>query len=300
MKAAAWFLLALLAPAPADAARPASGTVRTLLRPLRGVTVVVPELGRFSVTDSLGRYELGVLPPGLHSLTLAAVGYETARGTITVAPDSTAPASDWLMKPLRPDGHGLTSPTQFPGITPAPTPAPAPAPSRTDSALADSLIRLPGPGPIAPLVGLYLTPEEIELRPGLPGAMGELLPQIATADSITFDSGGTGAPGFETWKQWSERLAPQADLEGPTAVLARRTLAYTRTRAALAAGPNWIGWQASKTARAALAGAEKDVAAGAQGAGFLETLKGRLDAVFVAGKEPPRPAPAKPKKKRRK
>ena len=99
------------------------GVVRTLLRPLGGVTVVVPEIGRFSVTDSLGRYDLGVLPPGLYSLTLASVGYETARGTITVAADSTAPDSDWLMKPLRPDGHGLTSPGTIPGITPVPTPA---------------------------------------------------------------------------------------------------------------------------------------------------------------------------------
>jgi len=297
VKRAGWLFLALLVPAQADAARPVGGTVRTLLRPLGGVTVVVPELGRFSVTDSLGHYNLGLLPPGLHSLTLAAVGYETARGTITVAADTTAPDADWLMKPLRPDGHGLTSPTPFPGLSSAPAPAPSQA---RDSALADSLIRLPGPGPIAPLVGLYLTPEELELRPGLPGALGELLPHIATADSITFDSGGTGAPGFETWKQWSERLAPQTVGEGVTAVLARRALAYTRTRAALAAGPNWIGWQASKTARAALAGSEKDTAAGASGAAFLETLKGRLDAVFIAGKEPARPAPAKPKKKRRK
>jgi len=166
--------------------------------------------------------------------------------------------------------------------------------------LAQGRRREPLPEVLAPLVGLYLTPEELELRPGLPGALGELLPHIATADSITFDSGGTGAPGFETWKQWSERLAPQAVGEGLTAVLARRSLAYTRTRAALAAGPNWIGWQASKTARAALAGSERDTAAGASGAAFLETLKGRLDAVFIAGKEPPRPAPAKAKKRRKK
>ena len=177
-----------------------------------------------------------------------------------------------------------------------PTPA-----TRSDSALADSLIRLPGPGPIAPMVSLYLTAEELALRPGLPGPLGELLPHIATADSITYESGGTGAPGFETWKQWSERLAPQAVGAGPTAILARRTLAYTRTRAALAAGPIWTGWQASKTARAALADAELDTAAGAPGAAFLETLKGSLDAVFVAGKEPAKPVPAKkPKKKRRK
>ena len=298
MKRAAVVVLALLVPSWAAAARPVRGVVRTLLRPLGGVTVVVPEAGRFSVTDTLGRYDLGVLPPGLHSLTLAAIGYETARGTITVGADSTAPDSDWLMKPLRPDGHGAGSLGSFPGLSPAPSAVPRP--SRSDSALADSLTRLPGPGPITPLVGLYLTPEELELRPGLPGALGELLPHIATADSITFDSGGTGAPGFETWKQWSERLAPQAVGTGPTAVLARRALAYTRTRAALAAGPNWIGWQASKTARAALAGSEQDAAAGASGAAFLGTLKGRLDAVFVAGKEPPRPAPAKPKKKRKK
>jgi hypothetical protein len=297
VKRAALAALVLLLPASADAARPVRGTVRTLLRPLGGVTVVVPELARFSVTDSLGRYDLGMLPPGLHSLTLASVGYETARGTITVAADSTAPDADWLMKPLRPDGHGLIAPTPFPGITPVPAQTSL---SKRDSALADSLIRLPGPGPIAPLVGLYLTAEELALRPSLAGPLGELLPHIATADSITFDSGGTGAPGFETWKQWSERLAPQAIGDGPTAVLARRALAYTRTRAALAAGPNWIGWQASKTARAALAGSLKDTASGAPGGAFLETLTGRLDVVFVAGNEPSRPAAAKPKKKRRK
>jgi hypothetical protein len=198
------------------------------------------------------------------------------------------------MKPLRPDGHGLTSADTLsrhagagarflPGGLGARRFADPPARPRTDR----------------PLVGLYLTPEELELRPGLPGALGELLPHIATADSITFDSGGTGAPGFETWKQWSERLAPQAALEGPTAVLARRTLAYTRTRAALAAGPNWIGWQASKTARAALAGAEKDVAAGRRGRHSWRRSRGGWMRCSSAGKEPPRPAPAKVKRKRR-
>jgi hypothetical protein len=131
-----------------------------------------------------------------------------------------------------------------------------------------------------------------------------LLPQIATADSITFESGGTGAPGFESWRQWSERLAPQASGTGPFSVTARRALAYTRTRAAMAAGPNWIGWQAAKTARAAIAGARQDTQAGEKGARFLDVLGGRLDAVFAAGREParPKPVPAKvhrAKKKRR-
>jgi len=280
-------LLLLLASGNAHAAKPVRGTVRTLLRPLRGVTVVVPEVGHYSVTDSMGRYDLGVLPPGLHSLTLAAVGYETARGTITVLPDSSAPENDWLMKPLRPDGQGAASFTP-PGLQ-----------TMRDSVLADSITKIPAPGPIAPTIGLFLTEEEKAMRPGLPGPMGELLPQIATADSITFDSGGTGAPGFETWQQWSERIAPQSVGEGPTPILARRTLAYTRTRAALAAGPNWIGWQASKTARAALTGAKKDTAAGAPGGAFLDALTDRLDKTFISGTEPAKPVPPKPKKPKR-
>jgi hypothetical protein len=279
-------LIALLLATQAHGATPVRGTVRTLLRPLGGVTVVVPEAGRFSVTDSLGRFDLGVLPPGLHALTLAAVGYEAARGTVTVLPDSTAPESDWLMKPLRPDGQGATA-------------FPAPSPTWRDSSLADSLTSLPGPGPIAPPMGLFLTAEEKAERGMMPGALGELLPQISTADSITFDSGGTGAPGPETWNQWSERIAPQSLGEGATAVLARRTLAYTRTRAAIASGPNWNGWQASKTARTALAGARKDTDKGAPGAAFLDALAGRLDATFVAGTEPAKPVPARPKKRRK-
>ena len=156
-------------------------------------------------------------------------------------------------------------------------------------------MRLPSPGPIVPEVGLFLTPEEQAAHASFPGPLGELLPQIATADSITFESGGTGAPGFESWRQWSERLAPQAAETGGLAITARRTLAYTRTRAALAAGPNWIGWQASKTARAAIAGARQDTQAGETGAAFLDALHSRLDAVFVSGQEPPRPKPVRHK-----
>lgn len=279
-------ILLLLLAGQAHAAAPVRGTVRTLLRPLGGVTVVVPEAGRFSVTDSLGRYDLGVLPPGLHSLTLAAVGYEAARGTITVLPDSTAPESDWLMKPLRPDGQGATA-------------FPAPTPMWRDSVLADSLTSLPGPGPIVPPMGLFLTEDEMNGRGTMPGPLGELLPQIATADSITLDSGGTGAPGPETWRQWSERVEPQAAGDGATAILARRTLAYTRTRGAIADGPDWAGWQASKVARTAIAGARKDTAAGAPGGAFLDALTARLDATFLAGTEPAKPVPAKPKKRRK-
>jgi hypothetical protein len=283
-------LLALLVPQVALAARPVRGTVRTLLRPLEGVAVVIPEAGRYAATDSLGRYDLGLLPPGLYAIQLAAMGYESARGTLTVAADSTAPDSDWLLKPLRPDGPGSLLPTVTPPAPPAPN----------DAALADSLLRRPGPGPIAPELGLYLTPDELAVRGTLPGPLGELVPQIGVADSITFDSGGTGAPGFETWRQWSERLSPQAAGTAPFAVTARRALAYTRTRAALAAGPNWIGWQAQKTARAAIAGSRLDVSAGAPGAAFLDALQRRLDAVFVRGKEPARPAPVKAKPSRAK
>lgn len=265
------------------APRGVRGVVRTLLRPIAGVHVVIPDAGRFALTDSLGRYDLGVLPPGLYSVTLAAVGYESTGGTVTVQPDSTAAEAEWLLKPLRPEGEGGT----FPHIPPPP--GVTPATGARDSVLADSLMRLPSPGPIVPEVGLYLTPEELGARASFPGPLGELLPQIETADSITFDSGGTGAPGFESWRQWSERLALQAAGEDDLAVTARRALAYTRTRAALAAGPNWIGWQASKTARAAIAGARQDTRAGKPGTAFLAALTSRLDAVFVAGQEPARP-----------
>ena len=286
--------LALAIASGASAApRGVRGVVRTLLRPVAGVHVVIPDAGRFALTDSLGRYDLGVLPPGLYSVTLAAVGYESTGGTVTVQPDSTAAEAEWLLKPLRPEGEGGLFPhIPPPGPSPLLTPGQVPTPGTTgvrDSALADSLMRLPSPGPIVPEVGLFLTPEEEAAHASFPGPLGELLPQIATADSITFESGGTGAPGFESWRQWSERLALQAAGEDDLAVTARRALAYTRTRAALAAGPNWIGWQASKTARAAIAGARQDTRAGKPGTAFLDALTSRLDAVFVSGQEPARP-----------
>jgi hypothetical protein len=284
-------VLALTLAGPALAApRGVRGVVRTLLRPVAGVHVVIPEAGRFARTDSLGRYDLGVLPPGLWSVTVAAVGYEQAGGTVTVRPDSTAPEAEWLLRPLHPEGGS--------GFLRVPPAAPARNAKAADSALADSLTRLPGPGPIVPEFGLYLTPEEQAARGTLPGPLGELLPQLVTADSITFESGGTGAPGFETWRQWSERVALQAAGKDAVAITARRVLAYTRTRAALAAGPNWIGWQASKTARAAIAGARPD--ATETGARFLDVLGGRLDAVFAPGKEPPRPKPVPAKASRKK
>lgn len=289
-------LAAVLAPTTAWAQvsppfRGVRGVVRTLLRPLAGIHVVIPEAGRFAVTDSLGRYDLGVLAPGLYGVTIAGMGYERAAGTVTVKADSSAPAAEWLLKPLRPEGGGGNFPHLPKGVE---------RPAQAEPTLEDSLMRRPGPGPIVPELGLFLTPEEEAARPTMPGPMGELLPQMATADSITFDSGGTGAPGFETWRQWSERIAPQAAGRDRLSVTARRALAYTRTRAALAAGPNWIGWQAAKTARAAIAGARQDTRAGEKGWRFLDVLHGRLDAVFAAGKEPPRPKPAKAKVVRKK
>ena len=279
------------------------GIVRTLKSPLAGVHVVIPEAGRFAETDSLGRYDLGALAPGLYGVTIVAVGYEAANGTITVRADSSADAADWLLKPLRPDGGGVGSfpRTPPPGI---PTPDLRMADSlRADSVLADSLTRLPGPPPLAAPIGFFLAPGEQAGEAQFPGALGELLPQIATSDSITNLSGGTGAPGVESWRQWSERLAPQAaDTLSAAGVIARRALAYTRTRGALADGATWNGWQTSKLARSAIVEARKDVARGRPGGPFLDEIEGRLDAVFVPGQEPakPKPAPVKRSKHKKK
>ena len=294
-------LLALCSLAHASSALAAPGVrgvVRTMQSPLAGVHVVIPEAGRYAETDSLGRYDLGTLAPGLYAVTIVAIGYEAAGGTVTVRADSSADAADWLLKPLRPDGGGVGS---FP-LTPPPSQSPNSLRTdslRADSVLADSLARLPGPAPLAPPIGLFLTPEERASR--FPGPLGELLPQIATSDSITLLSGGTGAPGVESWRQWSEHLAPQAlDTLSGAGVTARRTLAYTRTRAALAEGATWSGWQTSKLARSAIVAARRDTAQGRPGGPFLDEIEGRLDAVFVAGQEPAKPKPAPPKRSKRK
>jgi len=274
------------------------GVVRTMQSPLAGVHVVIPEAGRYAETDSLGRYDLGGLAPGLYGVTLVAIGYESASGTVTVRADSSSDAADWLLKPLRPDGGGVGS---FPATPPlSPLPGSAQVDSlRADSVLADSLTRLPGPAPMSLPITLFLAPEEKAAQ--FPGALGELLPQIATSDSITNLSGGTGAPGVESWRQWSERLAPQAmDSLSEAGVTARRALAYTRTRGALADGPTWSGWQTSRLARSAIATARKDVARGRPGGPFLDEIEGRLDAVFLAGQEPAKPPPAPAKRAKRK
>jgi hypothetical protein len=83
-------------------------------------------------------------------------------------------------------------------------------------------------------------------------------------------------------------------------VTARRTLAYTRTRGALADGATWSGWQASKLARPAIAAARLDVARGHAGGPFLDEIEARLDSVFVAGQEPAKPPPAPAKRAKRK
>ena len=129
--------------------------------------------------------------------------------------------------------------------------------------------------------------------------------RIATADSITTATQGTGAPGWETWRQWGDRLAVAASDSARAAnpalardsSLALRAVAYARTRAALAAGPTSIGYGLASAARKALEHAQR--ASGGEGEAFLAHLGSEVDRVFVPGSTPP-PAPkAAPKKKSR-
>jgi len=273
-----------------------TGVVRTVLRPLGGANVIAVEAAAVAVTDSLGRFDLGTLGPGVYTLRIVAVGFEGVQGTVVVHENGASEPSEWLIKPLRPDGQGgaLFMPTAH----------------QADSVLADSLTKLPGPGPMTSAVGLYLSPEEEAARAQMPGALGEILPRIATADSITTLTHGTGGPGVETWNQWSARLTPYASDSSAAAaataqdsldgLVARRALAYARTRAALAQGPTWAGWQNSKTARKALEVARRDAAEGGPGAAFVGSLVKELDRVFVAGTEPAKPKPAPVKKSHKK
>jgi len=128
--------------------------------------------------------------------------------------------------------------------------------------------------------------------------------RITTADSLTAATLGTGAPGWETWRQWGDRLAVAASDSARAAnpelardsSLALRALAYARTRAALAAGPTHTGYGLATTARAALARALRE--SGGDGEAFLGYLGGEIDRVFVPGSTPP-PAPkAAPAKKK--
>jgi hypothetical protein len=283
------FLALWAAAAPAAAATHVTGVVRTSLRPLAGVHVVAPAAAVFATTDSTGRFMLGPLMPGPHELSLVAVGYASEATTI-VLPDSGADVFDagpWVLSPLRPDetppGFGLDS-------------------TIARARLADSLAALPPPPPIVAPVGLYVTLEESGRTHAPP--LDDLLRRITTADSITTATQGTGAPGWETWRQWGDRLAVAASDSARAAnpslardsSLALRTLAYARTRAALAAGPTSIGYGLAASAHKALEHARR--AAGGEGEAFLAHLGDEIDRVFVPGSTPP-PAPkAAPKKKK--
>jgi len=318
LAAASAAALALVpAAGPAYAAAGAShvtGVVNTIQRPLAGAQVVVLETGTSATTDSLGRYDVGVLPPGVWSLRVVAVGYVSAAGTVSVGQDGASAPASWLLKPLHPDGagltHGLVVPRTFVegAESPAPVAAPPTAPTLpvvpaapvvapAHRLLADSLAALPRPAPVAPLLTLQLTTTEQAARADLPGPLAELLSQMTTADPLTALSLGTSAPGEETWRQWGERLSAWAagNPGDPRAPLARRGVAYARTRLALAAGPTWTGYQDAKAARAAVDVSRLDTPAGvvetARLAAFLDSLSAQLDSTFVPGSTPPRPVP---------
>jgi hypothetical protein len=326
--AAAVAVAAAAAPAPATAAPAAAeaharitGVVRTLKRPVAGVTVIIPETGFYALTDSLGRFSLGPLGPGLYTLRLAAVGYAPQSGTIAVgAGTPTVDSGSWLLKPLRPDGSGVGMGGGGSGATPGDSLAALEAARRAEAhlaqaRLADSLAALPSPAPVVTPFVLELTAAERSrwVATGAPAAaapagspealLHDLLVRVDTADSITAATRGTGAPGVETWRQWGDRFAGLAadtvlgtrPEEGP---LTRRALAYARTRQALTAGPTWNGWQAAKQARVAIQASraeseeETDL--------FLGRLLGELDRVFVSGTEPPQPKPEPASKGRKK
>jgi len=281
-------LAALVAPVAASAATRVTGVVRTSLRPVSGVTVAAPVLGAFATTDSTGRFVLGPLPPGPHEITLVAVGYATATTTVVLPEAGADPfdAGPWLLVPLRPDEQALDF-----------TKDPAVAQAR----LADSLAALAPPPPLAPRIGLFRTQEEL-LRGPAP-ALAEFVGRIDVADSITAANAGTGAPGYETWRQWADRIAVVASdsaravdpLVARDSALVFRTLAYARARAALAAGPTHAGYAYATAARQAIARAR--AAAAGEGLAFLSHLGSEIDRVFVPGSTPP-PAPKAPAKRK--
>ena len=61
------------------------GQVRdTDRQPLPGVNVVVPSLQRGAVTDEAGRYVIGDLPVGMHTVEFRFIGFKTVTHTITL------------------------------------------------------------------------------------------------------------------------------------------------------------------------------------------------------------------------
>jgi hypothetical protein len=280
------------ASAPVASAATLIGFVRTALRPVAGVHVLVPARDAYAVTDSSGRFALERVPVGLHELRLVAVGYRPTGGRVTVAAadaESPVDAGTWVLEPLQPDGAS-------PGFVAPPAGAVAVTPP-----------------PLVPALELYRTPDEASRWPAVPelttaangpppgapaAAFADLLRRVAVADSITAATGGTGAPGFETWSQWADRFesfagdsaqALDARLDADSALVVRAA-AYTRTRAALAAGRTTAGYRIAALARAAL---ERSRRAGGSDAAWLAGLASALAAVFTPGSSPPRPAPAR-------
>lgn len=304
----------LLVPGSARAAADATGVVRTTLRPVAGAHVLLPALGAYATTDSAGRFRLSGLPAGTHDLRIAIVGFATVEGAITIgaradSAGATVDAGAWLLAPLRPDERPLH--LKEPAKAPAPI---APPPVEAIDA------RVPGAAPLAPTVTLFRTDAEAErwpasahLEPASNGprstgeAFADLLRRVAAADSITAATGGTGAPGFETWRQWGDRFelfagdsARALDRRlAQDSSLVLRSVAYARTRAALAAGPTRAGYALATAARHAVGRARR--AGGREDAGFLGFLGSELDRVFVPGSTPPPPpkAPARRRSSRR-
>ena len=325
--------VAFIAASPPESAAAArvTGIVRTSLRPLGGVHVALPAVGASAVSDSAGRFALAGVPAGVHDLVLAAVGYVPFRASVVVGAraDSAGASVDagaFRLEPLRPD----ETPIGFAaGGAPVPAKAAAPVPNALPD---DPNQRVPIGGiapmvpafgdtalpPVAPQIGFYRTEDEQtrwparpELRPASQGPNGtaqefaDLLRRVAVADSITRATAGTGAPGFETWRQWGDRFAVFAGdsaravepaLERDSALVVR-AVAYARTRAALAAGPTNTGYRLAGQARDALARAGR--AGRGDAAAFLSHLGGEVDRMFPPGSSPPPPpkAPAKKKKK---
>ena len=291
--------LAALAGAPAPAAAATLvGFVRTTLRPLAGVHVLEPASGAYTQSDSLGRFALAGVAVGVHELRLVLVGYRPAAGRITVAAadvDGPVDAGAWVLEPLHPDGEspGFVAPAESATVTNTPPPAPlgrALAFFKTDAEAA----RWP--------TNAAMTTAQASPAPDSPAAaFADLLRRVAVADSMTIATGGTGEPGFETWRQWGDRfalfaadsvraLAPRLAADS---ALVLRAVAYTRTRAALAAGRTTAGYAFAAAARTALARSRQ---AGGGDAAALSTLAAELDRVFVPGSSPPKAAPVKKKR----
>jgi hypothetical protein len=237
------------------------------------------------------------VPAGSHSLRLVAIGYETLERSILVEPAAAAAGRTvdlgaLLLSPLRPGGIG--------GHMPPPVAGPA------DSARAPLL-------PTPRVVGLYRTDDEAARWPAaatpiaaaaMPAsaseAFGSMLRRIAVADSITTATGGMGAPGFETWRQWADRLTLFASDStrrvnpylAADSSLVVRAIAYARARAALAAGRTREGHALATQARVALSRARR--AGEGVSAAFFDDLAAELDREFAPGSAPPaKPVPVK-------